>query len=95
MCIKLLPTDGSELSEKAVKSGVALAKFLNAKVTGLYVIPKPTSGDIWDVWAPENTEEGRMFRTKFEASFECVARGISMRSRMLLKRQECPANVFM
>ncbi len=69
----LLPTDGSELSEKAVKSGVALAKLLNAKVTGLYVIPKPTSGDIWDVWAPENTEEGRMFRTKFEASFECVA----------------------
>ena len=69
----LLPTDGSELSENAVKNGISLAKTLNAKVTGLYVIPKPTSGDIWDVWAPENTEEGRMFRTKFEASFECVA----------------------
>ncbi len=69
----LLPTDGSELSKDAIKSGISLAKSLNARVTGLYVIPKPTSGDIWDVWAPENTEEGKMFRTKFEASFECIA----------------------
>ena len=34
----LLPTDGSELSEMAIRSGVQLAKSLNAKVTGLYVI---------------------------------------------------------
>jgi len=34
----LLPTDGSELSEKAIRSGIQLAKALNAKVTGLYVI---------------------------------------------------------
>jgi nucleotide-binding universal stress UspA family protein len=33
----LLPTDGSELSEQAVNYGVALAKALNAKVTGLTV----------------------------------------------------------
>lgn len=69
----LLPTDGSELSEKAIKRGISLAKSVDARVTGLYVIPKPTSGDIWDVWAPEDTEEGKMFRTKFEASFECIA----------------------
>ncbi|MCL4457950.1 MAG: universal stress protein [Nitrospirae bacterium] len=69
----LLSTDGSKLSEEAVKRGVELAKSINAKITGLYVIPKPTPGDIWDVWAPENTEEGKMFRTKFEASFECAA----------------------
>jgi len=34
----LLPTDGSELSEKAIRNGVQLAKSLNAAVTGLYVI---------------------------------------------------------
>jgi nucleotide-binding universal stress UspA family protein len=34
----LLPTDGSELSEKAIRSGIQLAKALNAKVTGLCVI---------------------------------------------------------
>lgn len=34
----LIPTDGSELSAKAVRSGVELAKSLGAKVTGLHVI---------------------------------------------------------
>ena len=38
----LLPTDGSELSESAIKTGVHLAKALGAKVTGLTVIPKPS-----------------------------------------------------
>jgi nucleotide-binding universal stress UspA family protein len=33
----LIPTDGSELSEMAVQHGVALAKSINAKVTGLTV----------------------------------------------------------
>jgi nucleotide-binding universal stress UspA family protein len=33
----LIPTDGSELSEKAVEYGVALAKSINARVTGLTV----------------------------------------------------------
>lgn len=34
----LLPTDGSELSERAIRSGIRLAKSLGARVTGLYVI---------------------------------------------------------
>jgi nucleotide-binding universal stress UspA family protein len=33
----LVPTDGSELSQIAVKEAVALAKVLNAKVTGVTV----------------------------------------------------------
>jgi nucleotide-binding universal stress UspA family protein len=33
----LIPTDGSELSEKAVKQGVALAKSIGAKVTAITV----------------------------------------------------------
>jgi nucleotide-binding universal stress UspA family protein len=33
----LIPTDGSELSEKAVKHGITLAKSLNAKVTSVTV----------------------------------------------------------
>jgi nucleotide-binding universal stress UspA family protein len=35
----LIPTDGSELSDKAIKNGVAFAKSLNAKITGLHVMP--------------------------------------------------------
>ena len=33
----LLPTDGSDLSIRAVTAGIELAKSLNAKVTGLFV----------------------------------------------------------
>jgi nucleotide-binding universal stress UspA family protein len=35
----LMPTDGSEHSEQAVKRGIELAKLCNAKVTGIHVIP--------------------------------------------------------
>lgn len=36
----LLPTDGSRLSEAAIQKGVQFAKSINAKVTGLYVMPE-------------------------------------------------------
>ena len=36
----LIPSDGSTLSEKAVRQGVKLAKALGAKVTALHVIPR-------------------------------------------------------
>ena len=35
----LIPTDGSELSRKAVDHGIALAKRIGAKVTVLTVLP--------------------------------------------------------
>jgi nucleotide-binding universal stress UspA family protein len=38
----LLPTDGSPLSDQAVKAGVALAKAVGARVTALFVAPAPT-----------------------------------------------------
>ena len=34
----LLPTDGSPLSEAAIKKGMQFAKSIGAQVTGLYVI---------------------------------------------------------
>lgn len=36
----LLPTDGSPASETAIKKGIELAKEVQAKVTGLHVIPE-------------------------------------------------------
>lgn len=38
----LIPTDGSEFSEKVVQDGVRLAKSLSAKVTGVHVYPSYT-----------------------------------------------------
>ena len=35
----LIPTDGSKLAAKGMRTGVRLAKALGAKVTGVYVIP--------------------------------------------------------
>jgi len=35
----LIPTDGSELSQHAIRTGVELAKFHGAKVTGVHAIP--------------------------------------------------------
>ncbi len=35
----LLPTDGSELSNKAVKQAIELAKAIGAKITALHVMP--------------------------------------------------------
>ncbi len=36
----LIPTDGSELSQRASADGVRLAKELQARITGISVIPK-------------------------------------------------------
>lgn len=36
----MLPIDGSELSEKAVKEGIALAKSIGAQVTVLHVVSR-------------------------------------------------------
>ena len=35
----LIPTDGSELSQKAIRTGVELARFHGARVTGVHAIP--------------------------------------------------------
>jgi nucleotide-binding universal stress UspA family protein len=36
----LLPTDGSKLSDRAVKQGIRFAKSIGARVTALHVIPE-------------------------------------------------------
>ena len=37
----LIPTDGSELAERAVTHGLSLAKFVGAKVTVITVEERP------------------------------------------------------
>lgn len=45
----LVPTDGSRLSLKAVKTAVGLAAPLRAKVTGLHVLPATTYDFVGDI----------------------------------------------
>lgn len=42
----LIPTDGSALSEEAVRQGIRLASSLGARVTGFHVIPKFHTSDV-------------------------------------------------
>ena len=37
----LLPTDGSELSERAVLAGIEFARSINARVTGVHIVSSP------------------------------------------------------
>lgn len=52
----LIPTDGSECSDKAVETGVALAKTLDAEVIFLYVIENPYLATESPEWAERHSE---------------------------------------
>lgn len=80
----LLPTDGSELSEKAIKEGVRLAKSLKARVTGLYVIPKSdvAAGIGKAMLADSESEMGK-------AAAELFLRSISRRAKQAGVRNQC------
>jgi nucleotide-binding universal stress UspA family protein len=64
----LIPTDGSELSEKAVEHGVALAKSINARVTGLTVsAPFHMSSGALPVWPLIHSATPEEYRDHIEA----------------------------
>ena len=78
----LLPTDGSDHSQKAVQQSMAFAKALNAQVTGLHVIPAfhtrmeegfvaPTSR----VFKERAEEESRARAQRVLAAVETEAKG--------------------
>ena len=57
----LMPTDGSEHSERAVERGIELAKLCGARVTGIHVMPDYrmliASGDMESPGVEEDMEE--------------------------------------
>ena len=65
----LLPTDGSELSRKAVKKGVAFAKSTGAKVVGFYS-PADYSTLLYSEYIPP----GLMSRNDIEANAKAAAK---------------------
>ena len=75
----LLPTDGSELSENAVKNGIMLAKSIGAKVTGLFVAPQ-FHLTVYDDWVvepmlqPEFEEKARKQAQQRLAAIESAAK---------------------
>ena len=75
----LIPTDGSSFSDAAVKSGVKLAKEMNAKVTGLHVtVPFHVLTTDSEALSETRSEYERHAKTKAEnalAAFENAAKG--------------------
>jgi nucleotide-binding universal stress UspA family protein len=63
----LLPTDGSDLSSKAIQGGLAFAKALHARVVGLTVV-EPYSYSNLSEYRPETLDnyEERMMKTAAE-----------------------------
>ena len=49
----LVPTDGSELSRRAIKQAVRFAKEQNARVTGIHVVP-PYEPDVREEFSVRN-----------------------------------------
>jgi len=69
----LVPTDGSKLSVKAVKSAVKLAKTLGARITGFYAAPDFGStyyGDGYILRAPAAKEQAKLAQ---EHARRCLA----------------------
>ena len=74
----LMPTDGSEHSERAIERGIELAKLCGAKVTGIHVMPDYRMmiayDDGFDATAYERVEdEARARATNFLAFVQQVA----------------------
>ena len=63
----LIPTDGSDLSRKAIEHGVALAKSVGASVVGITVSPTFHSVAADPIFVPETLEQ---YRTNCAAQAE-------------------------
>jgi len=94
----LLPTDGSELSQSAVRQGVQLAKSLNARVTGLAVMPVQHAfyGEVVMPAEAIEAAEGRCrdFASSNLAMIERTAREAEVPCEMLSERSDHPYEVI-
>ncbi len=80
----LIPTDGSELSEKAITNGVALAKVLGAEITALTVMEPWSTGG-----RPVSLERPRQFYE--ERANECAHKYLQFAVR-IATRAGAPIN---
>ncbi len=79
----LIPTDGSKLSAKAVKTGLILAKHLNARVTALHVIPPYTlpyyEGMI--IYVPPSAMDARAYKRATEKTARDLLTHVTEKAR--------------
>ena len=72
----LIPTDGSELSQKAIDAGIAFAHSIHARVTGFTAVPEyqvPSQGEIMSRHAISASEHERRVTKQAEDALLPIA----------------------
>lgn len=88
----LLPTDGSALSRKAVRSGILFAKETGARVTAVHVMPSPNPDELeaWMHQEPDYADRrARLFQKFAEGSLQfaanlAAAEGVPCATRLIV-----------
>ncbi len=73
----LIPTDGSELANRAVEAGIAFARSIGARITGFTAVPEyraPSHAELMAGTAISLEEHERRVRRRAECLLEPVAR---------------------
>jgi nucleotide-binding universal stress UspA family protein len=92
----LIPTDGSELSAKAIHQGAELAKALGARVTGLYVEPVFHAAMFEDFTPMYDKDKVRYHAsmkktaTKYLAAVEAAARAAGVAWECVTRESDYP-----
>jgi nucleotide-binding universal stress UspA family protein len=72
----LIPTDGSELSEKAIGAGIDFARFVGARVTGFTAIPEyqiPSESELMSRHAISLPDYERDAKKQAESALQTIA----------------------
>lgn len=90
----LIPTDGSELSERAVLAGVSFAKEVGAQVTGITALPEfrtfTLDSDMIEMTEDEYLAASEGRGAKFLATLADAARAAGVPCNTVLARSDRP-----
>ena len=96
----LIPTDGSELSHKAIQGGIKLARELNAKVTGFHVVPDyapsvyEESFPVYSMSRAEHTTASQARAENYLAPIEMLAKEAGVSYQTAWTASEDPAEAI-
>ncbi|HAV38323.1 MAG TPA: universal stress protein [Massilia sp.] len=95
----LIPTDGSELSERAVLAGVSFAKEVGAQVTGVTALPEfrtfTLDSDMIETTEDEYLAASERRGDKFLATVVDAARAAGVTCNTVLARSDRPAEAIL
>ena len=72
----LIPTDGSQLSDKAIEAGIDFARFIHAKVTGFTAVPEyqiPSESELMSRHAISLPDYERDAKKQAESALQTIA----------------------